>query len=299
MILASLVVLKWSAATLLGIAFGGVAFTITRSIGSGAGSYADSMSEETSRQFEDLFLFIPAKRIREIGWAFAAAVFLMCFIPFCNPDHPTATAAGLILGLFFGGLALTVPTKIVASMREKRRQKFNLQLVDALGSMSNALRAGFSINQAFETVVQNGEKPISQEFGVMLQQMRVGMNFYDALQSLDKRVGSDDLTLVVTAIDIARRTGGNLTEIFDKISLTIRERMRIERRVMTLTSQGRLQGIVVAMMPGILGIAMTLIKPDLMMPFFNSVNGMVAIGATVILIACGWFFIRKIIRIDV
>jgi len=184
-------------------------------------------------------------------------------------------------------------------MREKRRQKFNMQLVDALGSMSNALRAGFSINQAFETVVQNGEKPISQEFGVMLQQMRVGMNFYDALQSLDKRVGSDDLTLVVTAIDIARRTGGNLTEIFDKISLTIRERMRIERRVMTLTSQGRLQGIVVAMMPGILGIAMTLIKPDLMMPFFNSVNGMVAIGATVILIACGWFFIRKIIRIDV
>ncbi|OPZ64241.1 MAG: Bacterial type II secretion system protein F domain protein [bacterium ADurb.Bin478] len=165
--------------------------------------------------------------------------------------------------------------------------------------MSNALRAGFSINQAFESVVQNGEKPISQEFGVMLQQMRVGMNFYDALQSLDKRVGSDDLTLVVTSIDIARRTGGNLTEIFDKISLTIRERMRIERRVQTLTAQGRLQGIIVACMPALLGAAMTFIKPGLMIPFFKSVNGMVAIGLTALLIAIGWFFISRIIRIDV
>ncbi len=125
------------------------------------------------------------------------------------------------------------------------------------------------------------------------------MNFYDALQSLDKRVGSDDLTLVVTAIDIARRTGGNLTEIFDKISLTIRERMRIERRVMTLTSQGRLQGIIVACMPAVLGVAMTFVKPGLMIPFFKSVNGMASVGLTVLLIAAGWFFISRIIRIDI
>lgn len=291
--------IKWAAPALLGTAFGGFAYTIVRALGSGAGSYADSVSEETSRQFEDLFLFIPAKRIREIGWGAAATVFLLFLLPFFDLSNPAATTVGLALGLIFGGLALSAPGMLVEVLRKKRRQKFNYQLVEALGSMSNALRAGFSINQAFETVVQNGEKPISQEFGVMLQQMRVGMNFYDALQSLDKRVGSDDLTLVVTAIDIARRTGGNLTEIFDKISLTIRERMRIERRVLTLTSQGRLQGIIVACMPGILGVAMTMLKPDLMMPFIKSANGMEAIGITVLLIAGGWFFIRKIIRIDV
>ena len=295
----TLSVIKWAAPALLGLSFGGFAFTIARAMGSGAGSYADSMSEETARQFEDLFLFIPAKRIREIGWAAAGAVFMLFAVPFFDLDNMVSTAAGLILGLVFGGLALMAPAKLVLVMREKRRQKFNIQLVDALGSMSNALRAGFSINQAFETVVQTGEKPISQEFGVMLQQMRVGMNFYDALQSLDKRVGSDDLTLVVTAIDIARRTGGNLTEIFDKISLTIRERMRIERRVLTLTAQGRQQGIIVACMPGILGGAMTFLKPDLMLPFFKSVNGMIAVGATGLLIAGGWFFISKIIKIDV
>jgi tight adherence protein B len=295
----TLAVIKWAGPLLLGTAFAGFAYTIVRAMGSGASSYTDTLSEETSRQFEDLFLFIPARRIAEIGWAVATLVFLAFNIPLFDLSNPISTTVGLVLGLFFATVALSTPSRLVAFLKEKRRQKFNIQLVDALGSMSNALRAGFSINQAFETVVQNGEKPLSQEFGVMLQQMRVGMNFYDALQSLDKRVGSDDLTLVVTAIDIARRTGGNLTEIFDKISLTIRERMRIERRVQTLTAQGRLQGVIVAIMPAILGGAMTMLKPGLMIPFFKSANGMVAVGLTAMLIAIGWFFISRIIKIDV
>jgi len=295
----NLPLLGWAAAVLIGIAFSGLGYTLIRAYASGAGAMADSMSEETARRFEDMFLFIPAKRIAEIGRAAAAAVFLLCFIPLFDHTNPVSTVAGTTLGLTFGLLALMAPTKLLDILRDRRRQKFNLQLVEALGSMSNALRAGFSVNQAFETVVQSGEKPISQEFGVMLQQMRVGMNFYDALQSLDKRVGSDDLTLVVTAVDISRRTGGNLTEIFDKISLTIRERMRIERRVQTLTAQGRLQGIVIACMPVFLGFAMTFLKPSLMIPFFKSTNGMVAIGITALLIAVGWFFISRIIKIDV
>ncbi|MCL1920831.1 MAG: type II secretion system F family protein [Kiritimatiellaeota bacterium] len=291
--------LSWIAPALLGLAFGGIAFTAIRAMGSGATSYADTMSESTARQFEDLFLFIPARRIAEIGWALAGTSFLVCVFPLFDLSNPISTSIGLALGLVVGMSALSLPTKLVLILKERRRLKFNLQLVDALGSMSNALRAGFSINQAFETVVQAGEKPISQEFDVMLQQMRVGMNFFDALQSLDQRVGSDDLTLVVTAIDIARRTGGNLTEIFDKISLTIRERMRIERRVRTLTAQGKLQGIIVALMPVLLGIAMTFLKPDMMIPFFKSVSGMASVGGMFLLIMIGWYFIKRIINIDV
>jgi len=291
--------ITWIAPALLGLAFGGIAFTVIRAMGSGATSYADSMSESTARQFEDLFLFIPARRIAEIGWALAALAFLICVIPLFDMDKPLSTSIGLALGLVVGLAALSLPTKLVQVLKERRRLKFNLQLVDALGSMSNALRAGFSINQAFETVVQSGEKPISQEFDVMMQQMRVGMNFFDALQSLDQRVGSDDLTLVVTAIDIARRTGGNLTEIFDKISITIRERMRIERRVRTLTAQGRLQGIIVATMPMLLGGAMTFLKPEMMLPFLKSTNGMMCVGGMLLLIMTGWYFIKRIINIDV
>ena len=299
MALPAIEIYRWSAVVLMGSSFAGLAWTISKALSSGATGYADSMSAEASRQFEDLFLFIPPKRIAEIGWAVAGIVFLLFVIPLFDLSNPISTTAGIVLGTIFGLLALMAPNKIIKILKDRRRFKFNIQLIDALSNMSNALRAGFSINQACETVVQNGEKPISQEFGVMLQQMRVGMNFYDAMQSLDKRVGSDDLTLVVTAVDIARRTGGNLTEIFDKISITIRERMRIERRVRTLTAQGRLQGIIVACMPAALGGIMTFIKPDLMMPFIKSAYGIIAIGITILLISMGWFFISKIIKIDV
>lgn len=291
--------LRLAAAGCVGFTFALFAWQIIRSVYANADAYSENLSAETSREFEDLFLFIPAKKIAEIGRTAAVAAFLLFFIPLFSLTNGVSTISGVVLGLFFGALALMAPGKLVAFLKIRRRERFNLQLVEALSSMCNALRAGFSINQAFETVVQNGEKPISQEFGVMLQQMRVGMNFYDALQSLDKRVGSDDLTLVVTAIDIARRTGGNLTEIFDKIGQTIRERMRIERRVKTLTAQGRLQGIIVALMPLALGGVMTLLKPDMMIPFFRSVQGMIAVGITLALILVGWFFIRKIIKIDV
>ena len=295
----TLQILKLGAAGVVGLTFALFAWQIIHGVYAGAGAYSENASEEASRQFEDLFLFIPAKKIAEIGRTAAIAFFLLFFIPLFSLSNPGSTLAGTVLGLFFGACARMVPGKIVAFLKIRRRNAFNLQLVEALSTMSNALRAGFSINQAFESVVQSGEKPIAQEFGVMLQQMRVGMNFYDALQSLDRRVGSDDLTLVVTAIDIARRTGGNLTEIFDKIGTTIRERMRIERRVQTLTAQGRLQGIIVALMPAVLGGVMTLIKPDMMLPFFKSVQGMAAIGVALILITVGWLFIRKIIKIDV
>ncbi len=181
----------------------------------------------------------------------------------------------------------------------RRRAKFNDQLPEALATMSNALRAGFSISQAFDSVVAQGEKPMSEEFAILQQQLRIGMSFEDALESLSGRVGSDDLTLVTTALLVSRKTGGNVTEIFDKISETIRGRMRIERKVRTLTAQGRLQGIVVSAMPLVLGIAMTFLKPDTMLPFFCSLAGVASIVAVIVLIAIGWIIIGKIVRIDV
>ena len=181
----------------------------------------------------------------------------------------------------------------------RRRQKFNDQLPEALATMSNALRAGFSISQAFDSVVEQGDEPMSEEFRILQQQLRIGMGFEDALESMSQRVGSDDLTLVTTAILVSRKTGGNVTEIFDKISETIRGRQRVERKVRTLTAQGRLQGIVVSLMPIFLGVVMTVIKPKLMSPFLTSATGVASVLATCGLIAVGWLMIRKIVKIDV
>lgn len=181
----------------------------------------------------------------------------------------------------------------------RRREKFNFQLPEALATMSNALRAGFSTSQAFDSVVDLGERPMSDEFRILQQQLRIGMSLDDALESMARRVGSDDLTLVTTAILISRKTGGNVTEIFDKIADTIRGRMKIERKVRTLTAQGRMQGLIVSLMPFFLGVAMTAIKPNLMIPFFLSLPGLAAVVIVFVLILVGWLLIRRIVKIDV
>ena len=292
-------ILLWSAVAAVGLTFFGFAWLFVDAVDEGAGNYASTMGTETSRAFEDVFMFISPAKIARLGRLAALAAFFLFFIPLFSFSSVVSTVAGIALGLGAGLFTFTLPARYVRFLRERRRIKFNEQLVTALGTMSNALRAGFSINQAFESVVETGEKPISQEFNVLLQQLRVGMSFEDALASLDRRVASDDLTLVCTSIDIARRTGGNLTEIFDRISETIRSRMRIERRVRTLTAQGRMQGIIVSCMPLLLGLAMTFLKPATMKPFIFSLSGAVCIGIVLALVTVGWLIIRKIIKIEV
>ena len=281
----------WGAVAAVGLAFTGFAGLFAAALHEGTNAYAAQMGAETSRQFEDVFLFVTPKKIAQLGRLAALAAFFLFFIPLFSFTNLASTAAGAFV--------FTLPARYVRLLRARRRVKFNEQLVDALGTMSNALRAGFSINQAFESVAESGEKPIAQEFTVLLQQMRIGLPFEDALASLDRRVASDDLTLVCTAIDIARKTGGNLTDIFDKISATIRARLRIERRVRTLTAQGRLQGLIVSFMPLVLGLALFALKPDVMKPFLFSFQGAVCIGLTLVFVTLGWLLIRRIIRIDV
>ena len=288
-----------AAAATVGLAFAGFAWMFVSALREGTANYAQTMGEETSRQFADVFMFISPAKIARLGRLAALAAFFLFFIPLFSFTSIASTVAGVVLGLAAGAFVFTLPGRYVRALRVRRRIKFNEQLVDALGTMSNALRAGFSINQAFESVVDTGEKPIAQEFTVFLQQLRVGMSFDAALASLDTRVGSDDLTLVCTSIDIARRTGGNLTDIFDKISETIRARMRIERRVRTLTAQGRMQGLIVSCMPLVLGLAMTVLKPSTMKPFIFSFTGAACIGVVLALVTVGWIIIRKIIRIEV
>ena len=223
-----------------------------------------------------------------------------------------AWAATILFALCFGGIAWYVcgGIKIRAGWQNgtsplakyldgRRRAAFNAQLPEALATMTNALRAGFSISQAFDSVVDRGENPVSEEFRILQQQLKIGMGFEDALESMSDRVGSDDLTLVTTAILISRKTGGNVTEIFDKISETIRGRMKIERKVKSLTAQGRMQGIIVSIMPFFLAAVMTAIKPGLMIPFLTSANGALAMLAACAFIAVGWLIIRKIVKIDV
>jgi len=292
-------VMFWIIPLLFGLCFAGLTVVLLRALATGAEAYSGEYSADTARQFEDIFLFIPPRRIAEIGWMAAAAAFLIVFLLVGSLTDMTGFLVGLILGGAVGGATLRLPRLLLRALRQRRLRRFNGQLTDTLVSMSNALKAGFSITQTFETVARDGEGPIAQEFNVFLQQTRVGVNFSEALANMQRRVGSDDLTLVALAIETARQTGGNLTEIFEQIAATIRERIRIENRIRTLTAQGRLQGIVVGAMPLIIGTVFFFLDPELMIPFLHSLTGIAVIAVTIVLVVLGALTIRKIITIDI
>jgi tight adherence protein B len=296
---ASFDILTYVIPTLFALCFGGLVYALVDSLKQGADSYAKVYAEEASRELENLFLFIPAQRIANIARISALALFLLFFFIFADLDGGWSWAIGAFLGSLFAGIALVTPSLLVKNLRQRRLKKFNLQLVDALINMSNALKAGFSIAQAFESVVKEGENPIAQEFGVFLQQTRIGVRFEDALVNMEERVKSQDLEIMIRSIEIARQTGGNLTEVFEKIAETIRARMQIEGKIDAMTAMGRMQGMVVGLIPLALMGAMTMLDPAMMVNFFTSIQGIAILVLVGMLEIVGFLIIRKIVNIDV
>ncbi len=264
-----------------------------------AGGYRSSYLAGTEKRLDEMFLDIPAERIFNLSLAGGAGGFVVGFLAAGGIRGGGAIAGGLVLGGILGLLGFFLPRWFLARLQRRRRRAFDRQLVDALMTMGNSLRAGFSIRQAFEMVVREGQNPIAQEFGLLLQQTRMGVPFDEALDALARRVGSEDLDLMVVAIETARQTGGNITEVFDRLASTIRERSRVAGRLRSLTAQGRLQAAVVGMMPLLLGGMLTLVDPALMRNFVHHPIGLAAIGVVIVLETVGFLVIRRIVTIDI
>ena len=196
-------------------------------------------------------------------------------------------------------MAFLAPRFYLRMLKKQRLAKFNEQLEDALLSMSSALKAGFSITQALENVASENRYPISFEFTLLLQELRLGVQFDTALRKMADRLESQDFELVAVAIITARQTGGELTTVLEELAGVIRERIRIMQRVRALTSQGRMQAWLIASVPFVLMFAMTRLAPDLMDAFFGSFVGIVVLLAVVCMVVCGFLWIRKITTIDV
>lgn len=289
----------WLIPTLFALCAALMGYVLLRALREAEDSYASEYTTDTARQFEDLFLFVSPQQILTISRILAIMAFFLLFFIAGDMKSLAGLVVGAVVGAIGGASALFLPRVFLSVMRVRRLERFNLQLVNALTGMSNALKAGFSIQQAFESVVQEKQAPIGQEFAMFLQQLRVGITFEDALDDMDRRIGSEDLTLMIQSIEIARQTGGNLTEVFDRIAATIRERQRVEGKIKSLTAQGKIQGNVVGAMPVILGIALYLLDPQMMLTFVQSYVGMFILLLVLIMEICGALLIRKIVTIDV
>jgi len=196
-------------------------------------------------------------------------------------------------------VAFPIPRLGIAWLKRRRDRKFGVQLIDALNAMGNALKAGFSLPQALELLQREMDNPMGQEMRLVCQETRVGVQIEEALQHLVQRMPSQDLELVVTSIAISREVGGQLSEVFDNIADTIRERFRIEGRIQALTSQGKLQGIVISMLPILVGLALNAINPALFRPMYTTLPGWLLMGVIGVLELLGIWFIWKIVSIEV
>jgi tight adherence protein B len=203
----------------------------------------------------------------------------------------------LCVGVFLVGIF--VPQAYISRKKENRIHKLNQQLGDALIVMANALRAGFGFQQAMDTVRRELPPPIASEFTWTLREMNLGSGYEEALMNMAQRVASDDLDMVITGILIQRQVGGNLAEILDNISNTIRERAKIKGEIKILTAQGRLSGLVIGLLPVLLLFAMLIINPDYANVMLKDPRGMCLLGASIVMMLIGALIIKKIIKIDI
>lgn len=208
----------------------------------------------------------------------------------------------IIYSALIGGIiGFFLPRFYVKRQQAVRLVKFNDQLSDMLNLMVNGLRAGYSTMQALEAVSRELPAPICDEFRRVVQEMQIGIPMEKSLENLLRRIPSDDLDFVVTAINVQREVGGNLSEILDTISFTIRERVRIKGEIRVMTASVRTSGIVLSMIPVFLSLALWFVSPEYIGSFFDRgpLCGWIAVGVIVGMIASGYFVMMKIADIEV
>lgn len=251
-------------------------------------NYGDNISRELARA--DLKL----KSGEYIMLMAIASVFMGLFSFFFFDGSWFFAFLGLIFGLF-------IPRFFVGYQQNKRLAKFSDQLPDMLNLMVNGLRTGFSALQAMEAVSRELPSPISDEFRRVVQEMQLGVSMETALDNLQRRMASEDLDLAITAINIQREVGGNLAEILDTISHTVRERIRIQGEMRAITAQVKYSGRFLALMPVGLGLALWGLNREYMMEFFQQpvLCGYLMLGVAGIMLVIGYFVLDKVGTVEI
>jgi tight adherence protein B len=224
-----------------------------------------------------------------------ASIFLGGLLFYLTKSNILFAAVGAVVGAI-------IPLVYVQNQQGKRLIRFNEQLPDMLNLMVNGLRAGYSTLQSMEAISKELPPPISEEFRRVVQEQALGIDVGLALENLVRRIPSDDLDLVITAMKVQREVGGNLAEILDTISYTIRERVRIKGEIRTLTAQQKYSGRFLALMPIIVVGILYLLNPSYMQEFIlpsSQPCGYISLAVVVLLITSGYFAMNKLSDIEI
>ena len=215
-----------------------------------------------------------------------------------------ANFQAMLISAIVGAVLLSFAPNVYVVLAARRRVKaFNNQLGDAINLLANSLRSGYSFLQSMELVSREAPAPMSAEFRRVVQEVGLGLSTAEALGNLLRRVPSDDLDLLITAVNIQMEVGGNLAQILETIGHTIRERVRIKGEIQVLTAQGRISAWVITLLPIALAIFITVVNPEYMAPMFTfglPPNAWCCLPvASLVMIVIGFFAIMKIVDIEV
>ncbi len=222
--------------------------------------------------------------------------FLLALVPFVMIGAAGFGILAIVAAIAIGWL---LPGVYVSFAHQRRLNKLNEQLIEALTMLANSLKSGFGLMQSMELVSRELEHPIATELRRTLHDINVGATTEEALQALADRSGSDDLAIVITAMLIQQSTGGNLSEILENVAHTLRERIRIRGEIKTLTSQQMLTGFIIGGLPFAMVGLFSVINPDYMSPLFTETAGQVMLVIAGMLELFGILLIRKILAIEV
>jgi len=290
--------------TLLAALAAGLATSLGLVVIIGVGSslsakYKERYLQETAVVMDDVLLSMPPDRVLDLSLIFTAAAMFLSVGGIWYYTGSLSLPKIIIVSLLAGVAAFPVPRIYLKLLRKNRMRKFNEQLEDALLSMSSSLKAGFSINQALESLARENRYPLSFEFNLLVQELRLGVSLEEALDKMSRRLDCPDFELVAVSILTARQTGGELTATLERLAGVIRERVRISSRIRALTAQGRMQAVIIALMPAGLFFAMMNIAPDMMNSFFSTVPGVLSLLGVIVLDVTGFMMIRRITNIDI
>ncbi len=245
-------------------------------------------------KLSQMFIEVPPQKILLGLFGLSFGLGLMVFLLLLPQLFPA-----FFLGFITAVVGWKVPKPIVNFIYKKRVEKFVLQMVDGLGLMSNGMKSGLSVVQSMGLITQEMPNPIRQEFNLVLNENKLGIPLEEAFNNLAKRMESDDVEMFVTSVNILKETGGNLAETLDTIVATIRERVKVEKKIAAMTSQGFYQGMFVMAIPPLLGIFFYQSDPEFMRPLFTTTVGWLIIMTIILLELLGFFVIMKVIKIDV
>lgn len=250
--------------------------------------------DEMARLLDLMFSATSAERIKLFY-----VLYLICLFGLGILLFAPSVGGSVFFGFLFVALGWTLPRRFLAILHKRRIKKFVIQMVDGLSLMSNGLRSGLNVPQALQIVTEELPNPISQEFGLVLSQNKLGVTLEDAMANLSVRMPADDIEMFTTSVNILKETGGNLAETFDTISVTIRERIKVESKISAMVSQGVLQGVIVVLMPFALAAVLYALDPERIGPMFTTVPGWVLLMIMMSLQFAGGFAIWKIVQIKV